>query len=219
MKPLYIVLLSLLVSIIPSKKLFSQNSVYDPGIENYIKLPSMIFEVDDDILSQSYISKEVLTAEEILNDDIRSQYFSTLFIQDPKAADARKILIRYLEKDLLSAKEETNAILRLNVTYYDYDFNETAGAFINVLTFGIGNLLGIPNFKSKTIVELELKIVDPQDQLIADYTATAEKTAFRGLYYRKKDERECNLIAIKKAVQDINDQLMQDYNEIMISLK
>jgi hypothetical protein len=219
MKSLYIRLLYIIFLSFIYYPLFSQTSVFDPGIDNAKMLPSMIIEIDDNILAQSYISKEVYTAQEIREDDIRSQYYSSLFIEDVKVIDAKKILSRYLEKDLLSSEKETDAIIRLNVIYYDYNFNETAGAFINVFTFGIGNLLGIPNFRSRTMVELELQILNYDHQIIADYTATAEKGSYRGLYYRKKDERECNLLAIKRALNDLNGQLMQDYDKILPALE
>ncbi|MGC9341581.1 MAG: hypothetical protein ACP5E3_02685 [Bacteroidales bacterium] len=219
MKSIYRIILIIGILLSSIFQLFSQTSVFDAGIENCKKLPSMNIEIDDKILARSYITREVFSAQEFQNEETMSQYYSTVFIEDTKVTDAMKILTRYLEKDLLSQKEESEAILRLNLVYYDYNFQETAGAFFNVITLATGNLLGIPNFKSETVVELELQIVNKDNQVISDYTSNVKKKSFRGLYYKKKDERECNQIALKRALVILNEQLMQDYDKIMLELK
>jgi hypothetical protein len=170
--------------------------------------------IDEEEIAKSYLSRKIYITEEQWDDQVQEKYYSSVFYEDEKINDAINLLSRYLEQDLVQQGRVKNGEICLRIIYYDYDYHETAGTFINVFSFGIGYLLGIPGAKSRTTVELETSIYDPKGELIANYHAFGKKSSFRGLYYRKIDERESNLIALKRALNDLNEQLMVDFEEI-----
>jgi hypothetical protein len=210
--------LLLVLSVISHLSLFAQESVFDPGIDNSEKLPLLRIYVDNEDLAATYLHREVINSKEFEGQELSGQVESSIFYEDKKVLDARNVLVHYLDKDLVSRKGDARGDIEMKVTYYDYDHGLSIFGFLNVVTFGVTSLLGVPTFSGKTMVEVDLEIFDDNQQSIARYTANGRNRHFTGLFYNRVDRRESNLRALKDAVGNLNEMVMADYDEIVVAL-
>lgn len=215
MKNLYFIHLSITLLFFYSISLFSQQSVFETKIKNDKKLPPLNIYIDNEALAEAYLHREVYTAREYEGDELSGQLKSSVFLEDKKVLDARNLFEYFLDKELLETEGKVKGEIGLMVKYYDYDYNMSAFGIFNVLTFGVGSILGVPGFTGKTVVEVDMTIYDPDLNRIAEYSAVGKNRFFKGIYYRRMDQRESNLKALKDALENINEQVMEDYVEIV----
>ena len=194
--------------------LYSQESVFATGIENQRKLPLPSVTIDDESLAQAYLSRKVFTAEQHFDDQSYNSYYSSAFREDEKVNDARNMLTRYFNHNLFDIGNPGKGFAELDVSYYDYQFDAAVGFVLNVITFGVGNLLGIPNFKSRAVVEVELVFYDEESRPVAAYTGTGTKKCYQGLYYPDREERQVHILCMKEALKGMNEQIMKDYDRL-----
>ena len=215
MKILHFIHLTVLLLFIESISLFSQQSVFDTKIDNVQKLPPLNIYIDNEELATAYLHREVFTTREYEDDELSGELKSSVFFEDKKVLDARNIFEHYLDKELLETDGKVEGKIGMMVKYYDYDYNMSAFGILNVLTFGVGALLGIPSFTGKTVLEVDMTIYDSNLNRIAEYTAVGKNRFFQGFYFKRMDQRESNLKALKDALESINEQVMGDYDEIV----
>ncbi len=170
--------------------------------------------IDEEELADTYLSSRRLVARAYSAEKDSGHFFSSVFYEDQKMIDAKKLIKSYLSNDLLSKEGPIRGEVHLNVVYYDYDFNETFGIVFNVLTLGAGFIIGVPTYKSQSVIELAMEIFNTEGNLVASFRGVGEKRTYRGLYYRKIDERDAHMMAMKRAFQNLNERVMNDYDRI-----
>ncbi len=215
MKNLHIIHLSVLFVFIHFMPVFSQQSVFDTKVENTQKLPSMNIDIDNEELASAYLHREVFTSREYADNELSGELRSSYFFEDKKVLDAKNLFEHYLNKELLAGEGKVKGEIELMVNYYDYDYNMSAFGILNFLTFGVGAIFGVPGFTGKTVVEVRMTISDPDLNKFVEYSAIGKNRFFQGLYFKRMDQRESNLKALKDALGNINEQVMTDYDEIL----
>ena len=198
-----------------SMNLTAQESVFSTGIVNADKLPPMEIVISEERLVEAFSDYHELITEEYTYDGAEAGTHSTFMYRDRKISDTRKLFTRYLENDLLTPGKEPTGLIEMDLVYYNRTERFTAGSFLNVFSFGITALLGVPGKKDQTLVEVELGIFDRNGQLIKKYFAPGKKNTYHSLYARKIDEREANLEALKKALEVINEMVMTEKEDII----
>lgn len=197
---------------------FSQNSVFALDIEAPEKLLPVFVEIDEESIARAYGSSLINTEIGYEDGELSGEYITEMFYQDQKVNDAYNVLDVYTRNYLVDEKDTVYGRIKLDVLFYDYDFRVLPGAYINVFTFGLGYLFGLPNVKEISIVELRADIFDINQNKIFSFMVSGKETSLKGLYYKKKNQRFCNLAALKKAVYQINEQINLQMDEISSGL-
>lgn len=194
-----------------------QNSVFTTGIVNPEKLPKLEIILSEEKLAEAFSDRHEFISEEYFENNLESGSYSTLIFRDRKINDARNLFLRYLENDLMATGDEPPGSIEIELLYYHYKVNFTPGSVLNVLTLGAGYLLGIPSMRKQTEVEIEIRILNNNQELIGTWHGKGKKNVYEGLYYRKLDERESSLMAMKEALASVNEQIMSERKTIELA--
>ncbi len=192
----------------------AQNSVFTTGIVNPEKLPKLDYLISEENLAEAFSDRHEFITEEYSEDNLESGSYSTFIFRDRKINDARNLFIRYLENDLLLNQGKSHGSIEIELVYYNHKFNFTPGSVLNVLTLGVGYVLGIPSARKQTEVEIEISIRDRNQEIVGTWFGKGKNNVYEGLYYRKLNERESSLLAMKEALESVNAQIMSERERI-----
>lgn len=189
--------------------LSAQKSVYTFPFENSYKLPPMETFINAEEIASTYQTLGNLYTTEItgLGDETMEQTSST-YISDVKAIDAFRFLKFYMEEQLVTPGEETQGSVEMSIIYFHEKNRVNLGTALNVLTFGLGTLLGIPFATSITDVEVEASFFNETDQFITTHRGVGRGKKLVGLY--SLSTRLPHQRALKKALEDVNTKIMAD---------
>ena len=191
----------------------AQNSVFDTGIENNKKLPALEIIINEDDIAKAFLSKQIFASTETSNEYIYENQ-SAIFYEDPKINDTKNLFEKYLKRDLLTNTGDYNGSIEMKILYHEYKFDVSPGFFINVATFGITGLFGLPTERYQSNIELETNIYNLNNELIASYYISGKDNYFKNLYRKRITDRESNLRALKKAINNLNENIVVDYDTI-----
>jgi hypothetical protein len=193
-----------------STLLFSQKSVYTFPFENSYKLPSMETFIKADEISATYQTIGNLYTTEIsgLGEETMAQTSST-YISDVKAMDAFRFLQFYMEDQLIAPGDQSKGAVEMSVIYYNVKHRVNLGTAINVLTLGIGGLLGIPFSTAITDIEVEATFFD-SNQLLTVHRGVGRGKMLESLYNISSSSRIPHQKAMRRALSDLNEEIMMD---------
>jgi hypothetical protein len=189
----------------------AQKSVFSFPFENDYKLPPLETFVKADEIATTYQTIGNLYTTEIigLGDNTMEQTSST-YISDVKAIDALRFLKFYMEDQLISPGDQTRGSVELSVIYYNVKHRVNLGTALNVLTLGIGGLLGIPYSTAITDVEVEASFFDKNNQLLTVHRGVGRGKMLESLYNLTSSGRIPHQKAMRKALSDLNERIMAD---------
>ncbi len=211
MKNTYYIPAILFFLICSTTLVFAQKSVYSFPFENSYKLPPMETFINADEISATYQTIGNLYTSEIirLGDETMEQTSST-YISDVKAMDAIRFLEFYMEEQLMTPGDETSGAVEMSIIYFNSKSRVNLGTALVVLTLGLGTLLGIPFSTGITDVELEATFFDNSNQLIATHRGTGRAKVLETIYNINFDKRSQHQKALKRAISNLNEQIMSD---------
>lgn len=191
--------------------LFAQKSVYSFPFENNYKLPPMETFINADEISATYQTIGNLYTTEIigLGDGTMEQTSST-YISDVKAMDAIRFLEFYMKDQLMAPGDEPSGAAEMSIIYFNSKSRANLGTPLVILTLGIGALFGIPYSTSITDVEVEAKFLDNSNQHIATHRGTGRARVIETIYNLNFDKRSQHQKALKRAISNLNEQIMSD---------
>ena len=194
-----------------STLLIAQKSVYTFPFENSYKLPSMETFIKADEISATYQTIGNFYTTEItgLGEETMEQTSST-YISDVKAMDAFRFLQFYMEDQLIAPGDQTKGAVEMSVIYYNVKHRVNLGTAINVLTLGIGGLLGIPYSTAITDVEVEATFFDKNNQLVTVHRGVGRGKMLESLYNLTSSGRIPHQKALRRALTDLNEKIMAD---------
>ncbi len=209
MKKTYYIPAILFFLICTTTLLFAQKSVYTFPFENSYKLPPMETYVNLDEISASYQTMGNLYTSEIVGLDNESvEQTSSMYISDVKVTDAFRFLKFYMEEQLVAPGEDTQGSVEMSIIYYHEKNRANIGTALNILTLGIGTLLGIPFATSVTDVEVEATFFNDANSVIVIHRGIGRGKKLIGLY--SLSTRLPHQRAVKKALEDLNTKIMAD---------
>jgi hypothetical protein len=138
----------------------------------------------------------------------RMEQTSQSFLSDARVVDAVRLLEYYMEDQLVARGDQSSGTVEMSIIYFHEKGRANAGTFVGILTFGIGMLLGIPYSTTITDVEVEASFYDEQQMQIATHRGVGRGNKVQSLY--NSDNRIANQKAIKKALEEINRDIMSD---------
>jgi hypothetical protein len=197
---------------------YPQKSVFKLDIDSKERLPALLLDLNQEGIASAYNSSIIHSSTNYYNNDFSEELVSTTSFGDKKVTDLYNLIEQYHKTYLCDESDSVMGRIQMNLLFYDYDYQLTAGFYINVFTLGVGYLLGIPADKATTIVELTANIYDLNQNPVAVYSGFGKEVKRNGLYYRKKSQRFQNLDALKKAIYEINDQITANYDMIVLKL-
>ena len=194
-----------------SALLFAQTSVYTLPFENDRKLAPMEIYINTDEISATYQTLGNLYTTEItgLGEETMEQVSST-YISDVKAVDAIRFLDFYLQDQLISPGDETSGAVELSIIYFNKKSRANLGTAIDILTLGIGAILGIPFATGITDVEVEATFFDGSKQILCTHRGVGRAKNLESLYNMDSSERIQHQKALKNALADLNVRIMAD---------
>lgn len=192
----------------------TQKSIYELKISNEKKLPSLEVFIDQESIAKAYMTRQVISNKEIEDTEIEEVFQSAIFQEDHKIEDTKNLLERYITNYISHHDNKTYGTVVMNVTYYNYKAKITLGSCICFITFGAAYVLGVPISKSRTDVEVEMKIYNHHNELLCTYYGIGRNDFKSGLYAQQQDERSSNIKALKKALYVINDQLLEEFSAL-----
>jgi hypothetical protein len=209
MKKTYYIPATLFFLICTTTLLFAQKSVYTFPFENSYKLPPMETYVNLDEISASYQTMGNLYTSEIVGLDNESvEQISSMYISDVKVTDAFRFLKFYMEEQLVAPGENTQGSVEMSIIYYHEKNRANIGTALNILTLGIGTLLGIPFATSITDVEVEATFFNDANSVIVIHRGIGRGKKLIGLY--SLSTRLPHQRAVKNALEDLNTKIMAD---------
>jgi len=209
MKKTYYIPATLFFLICTTTLLFAQKSVYTFPFENSYKLPPMETYVNLDEISASYHTMGNLYTSEIVGLDNESvEQTSSMYISDVKVTDAFRFLKFYMEEQLVAPGEDTQGSVEMSIIYYHEKNRVNIGTALNILTLGIGTLLGIPFATSITDVEVEATFFNDANSVIVIHRGIGRGKKLIGLY--SLSTRLPHQRAVKNALEDLNTKIMAD---------
>ena len=213
-----ILLFQLVLLLLPfMNKTFAQQSEFELGFSNPVKLVPLTYEINEDAIAEAYFPRGKIISYASPYDEQIDGYASDLYKTDEKTHDTKIIAERYISRELMTDGNNIYGTLDFDILFYEYKTAPSPFAGVNMLTFGIGIFLGIPSGIGISKVESELSIYDVNNKLIASYTGIGTDKFSTGLYYRK-DQRSSNRDAIKDALEKINAQVMADVDLVNTKL-
>jgi len=191
--------------------LFAQKSVYTFPFENTYKLPAMSVYINTDEIASTYQTWGNLYTTEItgLGDETMEQT-STTMISDVKAMDAIRFLEFYLQDQLIAPGDETSGAVEMSIIYYNSRSRANLGTALTVLTLGLGALFGIPFSTGITDVEVQATFFDDSNLLVTNHRGIGRAKVLETLYNINSSKRNQHQKAIKRALSDLNEQIMSD---------
>jgi len=191
--------------------LFAQKSVYSFPFENSYKLPPMKTFINADEISATYQTIGNLYTTEIIGlGDETMEQTSSIYISDVKAMDAIRFLEFYMEDQLIAPGDETTGAAEMSIIYFNSKSRANLGTALVVLTLGLGTLFGIPYSTRITDVEVEANFLDNSNQHIATHRGTGRAKVLETIYNINFDKRSQHQKALKRAISDLNEQIMSD---------
>lgn len=198
--------------------LFAQESVYTFPFENSYRLPPMETYVNLDEISASYQTMGNLYTSEIVGlDDESVEQTSSMYISDVKVTDAYRFLKFYMEEQLVAPGEDTRGSVEMSIIYYHEKNRVNIGTALNILTLGLGTLLGIPFATSITDVEVEATFYNDANSVIVIHRGIGRGKKLVGLY--SLSTRLPHQRAVKNALEDVNTKIMADPKLVSEELK
>ena len=97
----------------------------------------------------------------------------------------------------------------MSVIYYNVKHRVNLGTAINVLTLGIGGLLGIPFSTAITDIEVEATFFD-SNQLLTVHRGVGRGKMLESLYNISSSSRIPHQKAMRRALSDLNEEIMMD---------
>ncbi len=137
------------------------------------------------------------------------QSFSS-YISDVKAIDAFRFLKFYMEDQLIAPGDQSRGAVEMSVIYYNVKHRVNLGTALNVLTLGIGSLLGIPYSTAITDVEVEATFFDKNNQLVTVHRGVGRGKMLESLYNLTSSGRIPHQKALRRALTDLNEKIMAD---------
>ncbi|RLD94175.1 MAG: hypothetical protein DRJ29_06600 [Bacteroidetes bacterium] len=209
MKKTYYIPAILFFLICTTTLLFAQKSVYTFPFENSYRLPPMETFVNMNEISASYQTMGNLYTTEIMGlDDESVEQISSMYISDIKVTDAFRFLKFYMEEQLVAPGEDTQGSVEMSIIYYHEKNRANIGTALNILTLGIGTLLGIPFATSITDVEVEATFFNDANSVIVIHRGIGRGKKLIGLY--SLSTRLPHQRAVKNALDDLNTKIMAD---------
>jgi len=198
--------------------LFSQKSVYTFPFENSYKLPPMETFINADEISATYQTMGNLYTTEIIGSGEESmEQTSSMYISDIKAIDAFRFLKFYMEEQLVAPGELTQGSVEMSIVYYNVRHRVNLGSVLDVLTLGIGALLGIPYATAITDVEVEATFFDASNQLVTIHRGVGRAKMLESLYNIGNAGRTPHQKAMRRALSDLNGKIISDPSLVLIS--
>ena len=189
--------------------LLAQESVYTFPFENNYRLQPMETYVNLDEISASYQTMGNLYTSEIVGlDDESVEQTSSMYISDVKVTDAYRFLKFYMEEQLVAPGEDTRGSVEMSIIYYHEKNRVNIGTALNILTLGLGTLLGIPFATSITDVEVEATFFNDANSVIVIHRGIGRGKKLIGLY--SLSTRLPHQRAVKNALEDLNTRIMTD---------
>jgi hypothetical protein len=194
-----------------SLTLVAQKSVYTFPFENNYRLPPMETFINAEEIATTYQTLGNLYTTEItgLGEEPMEQTSST-FISDVNAIDAVRFLKFYMEEQLIAPGDQTSGSVEMSIIYYNKRSRVNLGTALNVLTLGLGTLLGIPFSTGITDVEVEASFFDASSQYIVSHRGVGQSKKLETLYNIASATRVPHQKALKRALEDLNNQIMAD---------
>jgi hypothetical protein len=154
------------------------------------------------------ITPKLMTLEKRIED-----VSNTAFIV---SEDELKLFTKEVEENLIDPYGDKYGYIALKSSVIKY---KEGGAFflISIFTYCIPNLLGMPFLKLSYKIEVEIRILDKNNKLIAKYSAIGESKVTVALYYGYKmtdGSRKCYTDALNDAFSKIRPQIQPDVNKI-----
>ncbi|RLD65575.1 MAG: hypothetical protein DRI98_14600 [Bacteroidetes bacterium] len=209
MKKTYYIPAILFFLICTTTLLFAQKSVYTFPFENSYRLSPMETFVNMNEISASYQTMGNLYTTEIMGlDDESVEQISSMYISDIKVTDAFRFLKFYMEEQLVAPGEDTQGSVEMSIIYYHEKNRANIGTALNILTLGIGTLLGIPFATSITDVEVEATFFNDANSVIVIHRGIGRGKKLIGLY--SLSTRLPHQRAVKNALDDLNTKIMAD---------
>ncbi|RLD93828.1 MAG: hypothetical protein DRJ13_15360 [Bacteroidetes bacterium] len=209
MKKTYYIPAILFFLICTTTLLFAQKSVYTFPFENSYRLSPMETFVNMNEISASYQTMGNLYTTEIMGlDDESVEQISSMYISDIKVTDAFRFLKFYMEEQLVAPGENTQGSVEMSIIYYHEKNRANIGTALNILTLGIGTLLGIPFATSITDVEVEATFFNDANSVIVIHRGIGRGKKLIGLY--SLSTRLPHQRAVKNALDDLNTKIMAD---------
>ena len=197
---------------------FAQKSVYTFPFENSYKLHPMETYVNLDEISASYQTMgNLYTSETTGLDDEPVEHTSSMYISDVKVTDAYRFLKFYMEEQLLAPGEETQGSVEMSIIYYNEKTRANVGTALNILTLGLGTLLGIPFATSVTDVEVEAIFFSEANSVIVIHRGIGRGKKLIGLY--SMSTRLPHQRAVKNALEDLNTKIIADPKLVSAEIK
>lgn len=191
--------------------LVAQKSIYTFPFENSYKLPPMSVYINANEIANTYQTQANLYRTEIIGlGEEPVEHTSTTMISDVKAMDAVRFLEFYLQEQLVSPGDETTGAVEMSIVYFNVKHRVNLGTVLNVLTLGIGGLLGIPYATAITDVEVEATFFDDSDIFITTQRGVGRARMLETLYNLSSSGRIPHQKAMKRAIYDLNAKIMAD---------
>ena len=198
--------------------LFSQKSVYTFHFENSYKLPPMETFINADEISATYQTLGNLYTTEIIGlGEETMEQTSSMYISDVKAIDAFQFLKFYMEEQLVAPGEVTQGSVEMSIVYFNVRHRVNLGSVLDVLTLGIGALLGIPYATAITDVEVEATFFDADNQLVTIHRGVGQAKMLESLYNVGNSGRTPHQKAMRRALSDLNGKIISDPKLVLIS--
>jgi hypothetical protein len=210
--------LALILLFATSFTLTAQKSVFSFPFKNSNKLPPLETYIKANELSTTYQTIGNLYTTEItgLGEETMEQTSSS-YISDVKANDAFRFLQFYMEDQLITPGEESNGAVEMSVIYYNVKHRVNLGTALNVLTLGIGGLLGIPYSTAITDVEVEATFFDKNNQLVTVHRGVGRGKMLESIYNLTSSGRIPHQKALRRALTDLNEKIMADPNLLKLT--
>lgn len=198
--------------------LLAQKSIYTFPFENSYRLPPMSVYINTEEIASTYQTLGNLYTTEItgLGEEIMEQT-STTMISDVKAVDAIRFLEFYMQEQLVTPGDETSGAVEMSIIYYHVKHRVNLGTALNILTFGIGGLLGIPFSTAITDVEVEATFFDDSNRYISTHRGVGRAKMLETIYNMSSSGRTPHQKAIRRALTDLNEKVMTDPKLVPVS--
>lgn len=218
MKTLHTSFLILIIQLSILNSVNAQKSAFEFAFHNEKKLPALVTDIDKEMLSQAYQSDNFYSSSRYYDEGEKHEYHETyMYNLNNEVNDAFQLLNRYIRDELTEDSQDNQGRIEAIVTYYDFKKSGSPVMFMNIVTFGISMFMGIPTTKYTTRVEIEFMIYNENDELKKKVYAIGTKKYHAGIYSRK-NQRDLNIIAVKKAINSANEQIQADFDGLYLQL-
>ena len=189
----------------------AQRSVYTFPFENREKLSPMAVRINTEEIAATYQTRGNLYTSTITGPGEETlEQTSTSTSSDVKAVDAIRFLEYYVKEQLVTPGDQLSGTVEMSIIYYQSRSRANLGSALNILTFGIGTLLGIPLSTEITDIEVKATFYDELNQILAIHRGVGHSKMLQTLYNQDGSQRKQNQKALRRALADLNEQIMGD---------